>query len=50
MTQIKLSVAERKTLVLKILRYMDINPAYREHVHKQLLERAYRRFSNESQT
>ncbi len=50
MTQIKLSVAERKALVLKILRYMDINPAYRAHVESKIMENAYRRYSNESQT
>ncbi|SCY27718.1 hypothetical protein SAMN02927903_01096 [Flavobacterium caeni] len=49
MTQIKLSEAERKALILKIIRYMNVNPAYREHVEKTLLKRTYHRFSNESQ-
>lgn len=49
MIQIKLSEAERKALILKIVRYMNINPAYRAHVEKTLLERTYRRFNNESQ-
>lgn len=41
---------QREALVNKILHGMETNPRYRKHVEKKLLEIAWKRYSNESQT